>query len=116
MTEVSWFAFAMAALSLAGTVASAVNGRKLAWDKAEAERLAGRDKMEFDHKAAMLSLQVEYLKAQVAECHRDRNEQRAQLTALEITCGQQQTEIDTLKKRADIQASLNAAPSPGPVA
>lgn len=50
MEAATWAGFAMATLSLAGTVFANINARKLARDKAEYDLLAAKTKLEFDVK------------------------------------------------------------------
>lgn len=87
----------MAVLSLAGTVAANFNARKLAKDKAEFERLAAKDKQEFDLKvmeiqqdAARKDEELIEMREELAKCReqhetseRDRDDLRAKIGRLE---------------------------------
>ncbi len=87
----------MAVLSLAGTVAANFNARKLAKDKAEFERLAAKDKQEFDLKvmeiqqdAALHGEGLIEMREELAKCRerhetseRGRDDLRAKIDRLE---------------------------------
>ena len=97
MEAASWAGFAMAALSLVGTVFANINARKVARDKAEFERLAAKDKQEFELKVMEIQEdgrrkdeQLAEMRAQLAACReqhesseKDRDQLRAKLTELE---------------------------------
>lgn len=61
----------MATLSLVGTVFANVNARKVARDKAEFERLALKDKQEFDLKMMEIQRDSEHKDAQLTEMRDD---------------------------------------------
>jgi septal ring factor EnvC (AmiA/AmiB activator) len=97
MEAASWAGFAMAGLSLAGTVFANINARKVARDKADFDRLAAKDKQDFDLKMMEIQKDSEYKDAQLAEVReelakcreqheaseRDRDQLRAKLAELE---------------------------------
>lgn len=87
----------MAVLSLAGTIAANFNARKLAKDKAEFERLAAKDKQDFDLKvmeiqqdAARKDEELIEMREELTKCReqheaseRDRDDLRVKIGRLE---------------------------------
>ncbi len=68
--SIGWAGFALAAVTAFGTAWNTYQNRKAAAEKAESDRLAARDKMEFDAKVTSLT-------ADIAECREDRDTLRA---------------------------------------
>lgn len=101
MEAATWAGFAMAMLSLFGTVFANINARKVARDKAEFERLAAKDKQEFDLKmleiqkdAAHKDEQLAEMREDLAKCReqheqseRDRDQLRHRIAGLEQQIG-----------------------------
>lgn len=68
MSDASWAGVAMAAIALGGTIATALNNRRIARDKMEYERQTARDKLEFDAKFVSLEAKTEACEEKHAAC------------------------------------------------
>lgn len=71
-------------------------------------RLATRDKLQFDHDLTVLKAErdamrteIDDLRRRTEECHEERAFTSARYELLEIRCAQQQHEIDDLRRRLD---------------
>ena len=102
MEAASWTGFALAALSLVGTVLANINARKVAKDKADTDRQAIKDKQDFDLKVMEIQEDarrkdddLKELREELSKCReqhdaseKDRDTLRAKIEKLETQLAQ----------------------------
>lgn len=95
--------FGMSLLALVKSIASDSNARQLAKDKAESDRLAARDRMEFDSK--LLTLQIGH-----AECQQTSAKQESTIAELKKKVAELEKRDD--KDRNELESKIAAITPP----
>jgi hypothetical protein len=109
----SWIGVAMSVIALSGSLYSARNARLAVKDKAEAERAAAKDKLEFDLKVKEMELKssgtahrVGELETKVADCekrHTACEEKHVQINKAHEALKQ---EVAMLKRRLSNESTI----------